>query len=80
MKRRKRTNILKFNRPRTIKEVEALWFVDYMEWDWDPFESSYWIYLKEGFRLKTLETIFIHEETLREAIEMLDDVYEGEWV
>ena len=50
-----------------------------MERDWDPFESSYWIYLKEGFRLKTLETIFIHEETLREAIEMLDDVYEGEW-
>ncbi|WP_348719255.1 hypothetical protein [uncultured Algoriphagus sp.] len=77
---RRRKNILEFKRPRTIKDIEALWFVDYTEKDNDPYAPSWWIYLKKGFRLKTDETICIHEETLKEAIERLDDVYEGEWV
>ena len=77
---RRRKNILEFKRPRTIKDIEALWFVDYTEKDNDPYAPSWWIHLKKGFRLKTDETICIHEETLKEAIERLDDVYEGEWV
>ena len=56
---RRRKNILEFKRPRTIKDIEALWFVDYTEKDNDPYAPSWWIYLKKGFRLKTDETIFI---------------------
>tara|TARA_R110002051_G_scaffold122_1_gene619 strand:+ start:583 stop:828 length:246 start_codon:yes stop_codon:yes gene_type:complete len=77
-KRRKRTNFLDFNRPRTIAEIRSLWFVRSVYTD-RANSDGWWIGLELDYLLNVDETSMIHEETLKYAIERLDDVYKGKW-
>jgi hypothetical protein len=75
--RRKRNNILDFKRPRNIQEIRELWFVEGV--DKQCGNDGWWIWLNDGYRHKHYETIFIHEDSIKECIEELDSVYRSEW-
>ena len=63
-------NLVKFKKPKTKNDIARLPFVDKIV---NEGEDGYWVYLKEGYRSTRMECSTIHEPTIAECIEAIND-------